>query len=153
MPFILSKNTCKKCGESNKLFRNKKHNINKKFYLQTTCKDCEALTTKKHQKENKDYWRKINRQYYAKKGRKFVNPVYYKRVSQARFTDEFTKFVSLEAKDVAKKRETLTGIKWHIDHIIPLKNSKVCGLHIWSNLQVITATENYSKRNKFAGGL
>lgn len=49
----------------------------------------------------------------------------------------------------AARLTTETGIKHVVDHIVPLKNKHVCGLHNEFNLRAITQRENAMKKNKF----
>jgi len=61
---------------------------------------------------------------------------------------ELDELIMLEAADLCARREKTTGIKWHIDHQVPLISKKVCGFHIGCNIAVIPAKENTSKGNR-----
>lgn len=41
-----------------------------------------------------------------------------------------------------------TGIKYEVDHIIPITNENVCGLHVSWNMQIMKKEENRKKSNK-----
>lgn len=61
---------------------------------------------------------------------------------------ELDAFVLEEAGTLARLRAERFGFPWHVDHMIPLKGRKACGLHCASNVQVIPAAVNISKGNR-----
>jgi hypothetical protein len=48
----------------------------------------------------------------------------------------------------ARKLTELTGVKHHVDHIYPLQSEYMCGLHVETNLQILTEKENIIKGNR-----
>lgn len=54
-----------------------------------------------------------------------------------------------EAYEFTKVRERMCGGRWSVDHIVPLRSPKVCGLHVEHNLRVIPLNENKAKGNLY----
>lgn len=71
-----------------------------------------------------------------------------KRQAIPAWFSEWDGFAIEEAYDLAAQRSEETGIDWHVDHMIPLRARKACGLHCAGNIQVIPAAMNLSKSNK-----
>ena len=86
------------------------------------------------------------------------NPELYKELvnfRRRRFRDATPKWLTAEDKMEIRLKYRLaiemsrrTGIPHAVDHDLPLNGETVCGLHVPSNLRVITQTENLEKSNK-----
>lgn len=113
----------------------------------------------KRRAQSREYY-KNRKEYFRAKLREFAenNPGYFVAKNSRRrrgiaertppWFSEFDELVISEAYRLAKEREKATGIKWHVDHMVPLFAEKACGLHCAKNLQVIPQTINNSKGNK-----
>ena len=106
---------------------NKEKELLYKKQYRNTCRG-KALRTKKHQDRES---RKINASIYE--------------------GEEFNDFCLEEAYALSELRTQMTGIRYHVDHVIPLRGKFVCGFHSWNNVQVIPAVENIKKSNSMKG--
>lgn len=64
---------------------------------------------------------------------------------------ELTDLATVEAADLCRLREEVSGFAWHVDHVIPLQGKRVSGLHVWNNLAVIPAVDNLKKGCSWRG--
>ena len=115
-------------------------------------KDKVRASQKKYEEKNKGAikqrlkdWKKANPErvfadFHKRRGTKInATPNWY---------GEFDALVMHEAMRLAQLRESLTGMKWHIDHMIPLQATTASGLHCAANIQVIPQSMNVKKRNE-----
>jgi len=108
----------------------------------------------------KAVWHQENKEYVAKQHSKWqednrgkVNATNAKRhaAKLQRTPKWLTREQLKEIEDIYTKAAKLTketGIKHHVDHIMPLQGKEISGLHVPWNLQILTAIENIKKGTK-----
>ena len=143
---------CSKCKSLQELveFSNSNAAIDNK---QPVCKSCSSISRKEYYKINKET-ENISSSKYKKEHRAQCNATNTKRQA-AKLNRTPSWLTKQDFKDIekiyvkAKELELQDGIKYHVDHIIPLQGRLVSGLHVPSNLQILTSTENLSKSNTY----
>lgn len=112
-----------------------------------------AKTTKIYREKNKE---RIKERYniYRKENSAKINALNAKR--HAAKMKRTPKWLTKEDKDLiesiyreAHAKTKQEGIHYHVDHIYPLQGKTVSGLHVPSNLQILSAKENISKNNRY----
>lgn len=161
--FIISKgcfhdrgHTCKECGNSYQKAYGKSWRVRNadKFKARYSAYYGSEKGREIKRKSNEKYRKSQN--YVDSIARKKLRPVLqsYKE-GQARYESKYKAllkerseldcFVMSEGKRLAKLREVTTGIKWSIDHIIPISKG---GTHVHTNIQVVPLLWNQMKIDK-----
>ncbi len=96
-------------------------------------------TNKKKSNESCSNWRKK----YPEKNRE--KAMRYKTRKLSRMPNWLTKEQKQQIKDIYNSCPK----GHHVDHVVPLCGENVSGLHVPWNLQIILASDNISKSNKF----
>lgn len=122
------------------------------------CRECHRRSQKNWYQKNKEEYRSVylcyqrrNREYYSEKGREWQsrNPK-LRRLYSANYRARRTQATPPWADLDAIKSFYLNCPEGHeVDHIIPLDHPEISGLHVLSNLQYLTISENRSKGNRY----
>ncbi|KKL97025.1 hypothetical protein LCGC14_1838570 [marine sediment metagenome] len=94
-------------------------------------------------KEASRYWRQNNPDKAAS----------YREIRNQYLKERTPRWANLDKiKEIYLERDRLiveTGVQHHVDHVIPLNGKCISGLHIHTNLQILTAAANLNKSNKW----
>lgn len=140
--------------------------INKRFVSCGVCLGCyrihrennrenEVIRVTEYNKNNLDKMKCRQIKYRASiKGRGVANASSAKRrVSKIQRTSKWLSKNDLKMIDnmylIASRVSKETGVKHHVDHVVPLQGELVSGLHVPNNLQLLTAFDNTSKGNNY----
>lgn len=90
------------------------------------------------------------RDYYQRNKTKCILLVINRQEKVKRATPLWVDFAAIQAiYEEAARLTAETGIPHDVDHEIPLQGKTVSGLHVHTNMRILTATENRQKSNKF----
>lgn len=127
---------CNKCG----IFKEKIlmcFSSKAKTGMDSICRSCKSIYSKNRLKSNPEkynYHTANRRAMHSMSTPKWLNKEQHHAMLK----------MYKDSKIISKK----LNIIHEVDHIIPIRSGKVCGLHVPWNLQIITRTENRSKSNK-----
>ncbi len=134
----------KKHPDSKKLADKKSYERNKQRRLETVGRY--RLLNQEAVKTRSKLWRASNPDYIHAKNKE-RHAAKLQRLPKWLTAEDLRQIQDIYAE--CRKLSIESGVAHHVDHFYPLQGEKVSGLHVPSNLQIVTAKENLSKKNKY----
>jgi hypothetical protein len=99
---------------------------------------------------NKDRYSKLVKDYYSRNIGRFRAYNRRRKLAKIQAVPAWSNAKKIEAIYASCARiSKCLGTTFHVDHIVPLQSPLVCGLHVFENLQILSAQANLTKSNKF----
>lgn len=105
---------------------------------------------KKKRLENPEYYRLAGRKWRQNNPEKHCLKQSIRRFKRKLCMPKWSDIEKIKSYYIGAARLTKeTGVKYSVDHIIPIAGKNICGLHVHYNLQILTVSDNSKKGNKF----
>lgn len=127
-----------------------KHIVDEDIRLSVLHHNAKYLKHKEHTNFLSRNHKKYNIEYRARESERLARLKKERKLSNVAWAN---KELIAEVHKARIEKELETGIKHHVDHIIPIKGDIICGLNVHYNLRVIPASENMSKSNRYTDEL
>ena len=149
---INRKRTCKDCSETLVVGFNWTENMSIKYnYI---CRQCNVMRTLARRNNDQSYrvTTRLANKMWKRRNRGACNAT--NKVRNSNKIQRTPSWADLEAiKEIYKEAARLNNIHgpgaYHVDHIIPLQGKNVSGFHVEYNLQILKASDNLLKSNKY----
>jgi hypothetical protein len=112
-------------------------------------KDNIKKSMKQYYKKNIEKYKKYNKQYCKENSDKINAKASKRRASKLQRTPTWASQSEIimwyEVAEVLSR----SGVKFHVDHVVPLQGKTVSGFHVENNMQILPAYINISKHNQW----
>lgn len=140
-----------KCRYCNKIYLSEYRKNNPDSFKNYYAKNTEKLSLnyKKWREKNKEKRKEYNSEYLNKNRSRVNFRIARRNALKLKATPKWANEERiLRIYQMAENMREIFSLPYEVDHYYPLQGKKVCGLHVETNLRIISKDENIRKRNK-----